>query len=321
MSHDIITIERISKRFRSGGSWLRPGHTQALDQVSLPLRQGRTLAVVGESGSGKSTLARLLLQLERPSAGAIRIAGRNDSADIADIPLRDYYRRVQMVFQDPYSSLNPRKPIWQIVTTALARRGGPSREARMRIAEQQLRAVGLGEQFLHVLPGALSGGQRQRVGIARALASQPEILVLDEPLSALDISVQAQILNLLLELQQRLRLTFVFISHDLSVVRHIADDVAVMYAGQLLEYGEAGAVIDSPRHPYTQALVASMPGRQDAKRAPPPPGELQTAAIGPSACAFAPRCAHAQARCSTQRPAMLALADRNAACFLIESLQ
>ena len=256
-SPTISTFNNLSKSFKVRQSFFSDDTFLAVDNVSLSLTRGRTLALVGESGSGKSTLARLLMQLDTPSRGTIFLAHDGQDININTIPLRHYYQRVQMVFQDPYASINPRKRVWQIITAAPSNFGDYSRTQLREIALQKLEEVGLGAQYLDTFPNALSGGQRQRVCIARALAAKPKLLVLDEPLSALDVSVQAQILNLLLELQQRLGLTYLFISHDLAVVRHIADDVAVMRAGQLVEYGPVEMVIDHPSHPYTQTLVAS----------------------------------------------------------------
>ncbi|MET0405901.1 MAG: oligopeptide/dipeptide ABC transporter ATP-binding protein, partial [Cystobacter sp.] len=307
----------VSKAFTVRKSFSTREKIQALDDVSLPLLRGRTLAVVGESGSGKSTLARLLMRLDEPTSGSLRLHHDGGFADIQGIAPLDYYRRVQMVFQDPYSSMNPRKRIWQTVTTALSNMRSCSGDEMMRIAEQQLKAVGLDSHYLKSFPHALSGGQRQRVCIARALVTQPELLVLDEPLSALDVSIQAQILNLLLELQQRLALTYLFITHDLAVVRHFADDVAVMYAGQLVEYGTVDAIIGAPRHPYTQTLVeSSMPGRRKARIVGG--DELNPPAGSRGGCNFMPRCAHAVAQCAQQRPPLKDLEDRKAACFLAE---
>ncbi|HEU4403942.1 MAG TPA: oligopeptide/dipeptide ABC transporter ATP-binding protein [Polyangiaceae bacterium] len=310
-----MTIEHVSKSFGVRKSLLSSVRVPALDDVSLPLRRGRVLALVGESGSGKSTLARLLMRLDEPSAGAIRIEQGTNEVDIASVPLREYYRRVQMVFQDPYASINPRKRIWQIVTAAASNLGTHAQGDMRRVAEENLDAVGIGHQHLDAFPNALSGGQRQRVCIARALAAKPELLVLDEPLSSLDVSIQAQILNLLLELQRRLGLTYLFISHDLAVVRHIADDVAVMYAGRLVEYGTVEAVIDAPSHPYTRALVASALGGADGKRGARARGELQAATLDQLGCNFLPRCDQADAQCQGQRPSMRAFPDRRVACF------
>ncbi|WNG17249.1 oligopeptide/dipeptide ABC transporter ATP-binding protein [Cystobacter fuscus] len=313
----IIEIDHVSKSFTVRKSFSTQERIQALDDVSLPLLRGRTLAVVGESGSGKSTLARLLMRLDQPTHGSIRMQHEGGFVDIGGISPKDYYRRVQMVFQDPYSSMNPRKRIWQTVTTALSNLRDCSRDEMMQIAERQLQAVGLDGHYLKAFPHALSGGQRQRVCIARAIVAQPEILVLDEPLSALDVSIQAQILNLLLELQQRLMLTYLFITHDLAVVRHFADDVAVMYAGQLVEYGTVDAIIGAPRHPYTRTLVeSSMPGRRKARVLSG--DELDKPAGIRKGCNFLPRCAHAVPQCAEQRPLLKVLEDRSAACFLAE---
>ncbi|MFR0687895.1 ATP-binding cassette domain-containing protein [Enterobacterales bacterium AE_CKDN230030158-1A_HGKHYDSX7] len=251
--HSILSFERVSKNF-PGPSGAPALH--AVRAVSMTVERGKTLAIVGESGSGKSTLARMLMRLEATSSGRILLDQEGSLRDISSISPQDFCRRVQMVFQDPYASLNGRKRIWEIVSDGatnlgLARTPGERRDT----AQQVLEAVGMSGSFLDAYPDRLSGGQRQRVSIARALASQPEILVLDEPLSALDVSVQAQIINLLLDLQARLGLTYLFISHDLAVVRHVADRVAVMCSGQLLEYGPVEEVIDNPRHPYSLELA------------------------------------------------------------------
>jgi len=261
MSHEVVVIDGLSKAFVARQSLFTKQSLQALDNVSLTLRHGHTVAVIGESGSGKSTLARLLMRLERPSSGNISLLHQGRLTDIESIRSREFYRRVQMVFQDPYSSMNPRKRIWQIVTKPLTNLSDCARANLREIAERELQAVGLGTQHVDAFPHQLSGGERQRVAIARAMTVKPDVLVLDEPLSALDVSIQAQILNLLLEFQQRMTLTSLFITHDLSVVSHIADDVAVLKAGQLVEYGPTAAVIAAPAHPYTQTLIANMPGR------------------------------------------------------------
>ncbi|HYO24104.1 MAG TPA: ATP-binding cassette domain-containing protein, partial [Lacipirellulaceae bacterium] len=261
MSSEVVVIDHLSKTFVARQSLFARREIRALADVSLRLRRGRTLAVVGESGSGKSTLARLLMRLERPSGGNIHLMHEGRLTDIEGLPPRAFYRRVQMVFQDPYASMNPRKRVWQIVTKPLTNLSDCRGDELRGIAERELQAVGLGPQYIDSFPHQLSGGQRQRVSIARAMATRPEVLVLDEPLSALDVSIQAQILNLLLELQQRTTITSMFITHDLAVVRHIADDVAVLCAGRLVEYGLTEAIIGAPEHLYTRALVANMPGR------------------------------------------------------------
>ncbi len=303
MTTNIMTVDRLSKSFRVRKSLFSSVRVQALDDVSLPLRRGRILALVGESGSGKSTLARLLMRLDEPSAGAIRIEQGTKDVDIGSVPLREYYKRVQMVFQDPYASLNPRKRIWKIVSTAASNLGTHSRDDLRRVAKESLDAVGLGHQYLDAFPNALSGGQRQRVCIARALAAKPEILVLDEPLSSLDVSIQAQILNLLLELQGQLGLTYLFISHDLAVVRHVADDVAVMYAGRLVEYGTVESVIDAPSHPYTKTLVGSALGGTDGRRGERARGELQAATGDRLGYNFLAAGEQADIQCQGQQPA------------------
>lgn len=261
MSSEVMVINSLSKTFVLRQSVFSRWRLQALDNVSLRLRHGRMLALIGESGSGKSTLARLLMRLERPSSGHIRFLHGGGLIDIDNLRPREFYRRVQLVFQDPYSSMNPRKKIWQIVTGPLRNLTGcPSGDLR-GIAARELAAVGLGSQYIDSFPYQLSGGERQRVAIARAMAVKPDVLILDEPLSGLDLSIQAQMLNLLLELQQRTSLTSLLITHDLAVVRHISDDVAVMRAGRLIEYGTTESVIRAPAHPYTQLLVANMRGR------------------------------------------------------------
>jgi len=275
MISSIATISHLSKSFPFRRSLFSRDAFVAVDDVSLVLRRGRTLALVGESGSGKSTIARLLMKLDTPSAGSIVLQHEGRAADIADIPAREYYRRVQMVFQDPYSSINPRKRVWQTVSSAPSHLGRLGRAALRDIAARGLEEVGLGTQYLDAYPDALSGGQRQRVCIARALALRPEILVLDEPLSSLDVSVQAQIVNLLLALQQRLGLTYLFISHDLAVVRHLADEVAVLRAGRLVECGGVENVIDVPRAAYTRTLVRSALGDHRASRLQPAGEELR----------------------------------------------
>ncbi|WP_299580480.1 ATP-binding cassette domain-containing protein [uncultured Microbulbifer sp.] len=255
----VLRVENLCKVFRLPGA-----HGQAfkaLNQLNLAVTRGRTLAVVGESGSGKSTMAQLVMKLQRPSAGRVSLRLDSGMRDIADLPARELYRKIQMVFQDPYASLNPRQRIWRIVSAPLCNYERLSRDERQQHALHYLQQVGLGEAQLHAFPHMLSGGQRQRVNIARALATKPEILILDEPLSALDVSVQAQIINLLLDLQRDLGLTYIFISHDLAVVRHFADQVLVMKSGDMVEWGDVDQVLENPAHVYTRQLLQSVPGR------------------------------------------------------------
>lgn len=255
----VLRVENLCKVFRLPGG--RRQAFKALNQLNLAVNRGRTLAVVGESGSGKSTMAQLIMKLQRPSAGRISLRMDSGMRDVADLPARDLYRKIQMVFQDPYASLNPRQRIWHIVSAPLCNYERLSRDEREQRALHYLQQVGLGEAQLHAFPHMLSGGQRQRVSIARALVTNPEILILDEPLSALDVSVQAQIINLLLDLQRDLGLTYIFISHDIAVVRHFADQVLVMKSGEMVEWGDVDQVLENPVQAYTRQLMHSVPGR------------------------------------------------------------
>jgi oligopeptide/dipeptide ABC transporter ATP-binding protein len=296
-----------------------PPSVRALNGVSLGIARGETLAVVGESGCGKSTLARALVRLVALDAGQIDFAGMDVRA-LHGEGLRRYNRRVQLVFQDPYGSLNPRMTVGQILGEALAvHHIVPSKDRPARIAEL-LSLVRLPADATDRLPHHFSGGQRQRIAIARALAVEPELLIADEVVSALDVSVQAQILNLLLELQQRLGLAILFVSHDLRVVRHLAHRVAVMYLGRIVEIGPADVVFDSPQHPYTQALLRAapklVPGRRNRDTAIV--GELPSPLAIPAGCPFHPRCPNVMAHCRTTVPVTTALPRRHqVSCHLV----
>lgn len=255
----VLRTENLGKTFRLPGEGNRD--FAALDRLNLTLGRGQTLAVVGESGSGKSTMAKLIMKLQRPTAGRISVRLDHEIRDIAQLQAQDLYRKIQMVFQDPYASLNPRKRVWRILSAPLCNYENLDRVERQTLALRYLQKVGLGEAQLHAFPHMLSGGQRQRVNIARALVTDPEILILDEPLSALDVSVQAQIINLLLDLQRDLGLTYLFISHDLEVVRHFADQVLVMQSGRMVEWGGVEQVLENPAKDYTRQLLRSVPGR------------------------------------------------------------
>jgi peptide/nickel transport system ATP-binding protein len=302
-----------------------PPRLRALHGVSFAVGAGQSFAVVGESGCGKSTLARTVLALETPSAGTVRLFGR-DLFALAPRELRAMRRHVQMVFQDPYGSLDPRRKVGWIIAEPLdALEGGQGAgERRDRIAEALI-SVGLKPGDAEKFPHEFSGGQRQRIAIARALVTRPELIVADEPVSALDVSVQAQVLNLMIDLQERLGLSYLFISHDLAVVRHIAEGVAVMYLGRIVEQGPTAAVFGYPLHPYTRALLEAVPqvGSARRRRRATLSGEAPGAAPGSGAeqeaagCPFAPRCPLAEVSCHVEAPALRSHGGgRKAACHL-----
>ncbi len=286
---------------------------RAVDGVSLRVPAGACFGIVGESGCGKSTLARMMLGLMAPSSGEIRVDGRS----LAEMPRRERARLIQPVFQDPFSSLNPKRRIGDIVGLPLAAQGIGRAERRLRVGEM-LEQVGLRGEIAGRLPAQLSGGQRQRVAIARALVLRPRIVVCDEPTSALDVSVQAQILNLLADLRREMALTVVFISHNLAVVEHICDTVAVMYLGRIVERAPVEALFAAPRHPYTRALLASVLAPQTGRELPDV--GLGDSAPDPSAippgCRFHPRCPSAAAACATTTPVARATGERLVECLL-----
>lgn len=300
---------------------LQPVQTvRALDGVSFTLAAGRTLAVVGESGCGKSTLARLLTLIEPPTSGALALLGDDCSASTA-AQRREAQRRVQMVFQNPYGSLNPRQKIGAILAEPLKIHTKLDAAAREAAVRALMTRVGLRSEHHDRYPHMFSGGQRQRVAIARALMLRPAVVVADEPVSALDVSIQAQVLNLLLELQEETGVAYVFISHDLAVVRHIADEVLVMYLGRAVEQGPADAVFSAPRHPYTRALLAAAPRLDagDSERVPLR-GELPSPLSPPAGCAFHTRCPFADGECAQSRPAPRIVDGRLVACHHAERI-
>jgi oligopeptide transport system ATP-binding protein len=300
------------------------GEVKAVDKVSLQLRRGETLGVVGESGCGKSTLAKLLVGLETPTSGDIAVQGQNLSK-LSSRALTRARRNIQMVFQDPYTSLNPRMTVGDIVGEpfAIHPEVAPARDRRRRVQEL-LDLVGLNPDHINRYPHQFSGGQRQRIGIARSLALKPEILICDEPVSALDVSIQAQVVNLLEELQNELGLAYIFIAHDLSVVRHISDRVAVMYLGKLVEIGQDTDIYDHPTHPYTQALLSAVPVPDPTLRGHRDQivleGDVPSPANPPSGCRFRTRCWKAQEVCAIEVPALTVRPGSNhpSACHFAE---
>ncbi|MEE4301977.1 MAG: oligopeptide/dipeptide ABC transporter ATP-binding protein [Pseudomonadales bacterium] len=299
MTEALVTARALRQTFRAA----RGAEVSAVDGVDLDIEAGRTLALVGESGCGKTTLGRMLALLRPPTSGSLRIAGE-ETTTLSRRGLRAQRRQVQMVFQDPVAALNPRHPVEAILSEPLENHvPGPRAAHRARIVEL-LEAVGLSERDLRRYPHEFSGGQRQRITLARALVLQPAFVVADEPVSALDVSVQSQILNLLVTLRERFGLTYLFISHDLAVVHHIADEVAVMYLGRIVERAPRAVLYDAPAHPYTKALLASVPRIRAGKRRlgrvldGDPPSPLAP----PPGCRFHPRCPHATERCRSEVP-------------------
>lgn len=318
----LLEAEGLTRHYLVARGWFgQPAKVRALEGVSFTLQPRRTLAVVGESGCGKSTLARQLALVETPTSGALRLWGR----DLVRAGQRERYeahRYIQMVFQNPYSSLNPRQKIGRILEEPLITNTLLPPQARREKVLEMMARVGLRPEYHDRYPHAFSSGQRQRIAIARALMPRPTVVVADEPVSALDVSIQAQVLNLLLDLQDEMGIAYVFVSHDLGVVRHIADEVLVMYLGRAVEHGPRDAVFAHPCHPYTRALLAARP-RLDPARRPqcaPLAGELPSPLAPPSGCAFHTRCSLATDECRQLCPELRPLHGRMVACHQAEQL-
>jgi oligopeptide transport system ATP-binding protein len=318
----LLEVRNLVMHFKVGrGLFGPPGVVRAVDGVSFTLARGETLGLVGESGCGKTTTGRCVLQLEKPTSGEVVFEGRNlVGMDAAE--LRKVRNRIQVIFQDPYSSLNPRMTVGQIIAEPIAVHGlEPDPQARAQRVQSLLVRVGLLPQHAYRYPHELSGGQRQRVGVARALAMQPSLIICDEPVSALDVSIQAQIINLLAELQSDFGLSYLFVAHDLAVVRHISDRIAVMYLGKIVEIASRRDLYEAPTHPYTRALLSAVPIPDPALEATRErqvlAGEVPSPLNPPSGCVFHPRCPLAVERCRREVPQLKAIASgHEAACHL-----
>ena len=322
MTAPVLEVEGLTKHFpvergilRRPVAWVR-----AVDGVDFAIAPGETLCLVGESGCGKSTVARLVLRLTEPSSGAIRLGGTDITA-LSEAEMAPWRRRVQMVFQDPYASLNPRLRVGQIVGEPLENFERLSAAERADRVGAILAKVGLRPEAATRYPFEFSGGQRQRIGIARALALRPDLIVADEPVSALDVSVQAQVLNLLMDLQEEFGLAFLFVSHDLAVVEHIGHRIAVMYLGKIVEIGPKDEVLSAPKHPYTQALIAAapLPDPRARRERLVLEGDVPSPLNPPPGCRFHTRCPFALPRCREEEPRLKAVgAGHSAACHLLD---
>ncbi|MEN8663364.1 MAG: dipeptide ABC transporter ATP-binding protein [Polycyclovorans sp.] len=315
----LLRVRGLKKYFGGSGWPRRKPPLKAVDGVDLDLAAGHTLALVGESGCGKSTLARAILRLHEPTGGEVWLDG-TPVTGIGRAALRARRREMQIIFQDPYASLNPRRSVGQTLDEPLSVHRWGNRATRQARVNELLEVVGLRPAMANRYPHEFSGGQRQRIGIARALALSPKLIVADEAVSALDVSVQAQILNLLNDIRERFGVGYLFISHDLAVVRHLADRVAVMYLGRIVEEADTADLFRQPRHPYTEALLSAVPVPDPTRHAGRIvlPGDLPSPSAPPSGCPFHPRCPKAVARCSTEVPALRTMDDgARVACHLV----
>ena len=314
----MIRVENLEKRFRvKTGAFGKKGVVHAVNGVSLDIGKGETVGLVGESGCGKSTLGRTILKVWEPDAGRIYCDGE-DITNLSRRQMQPYRRRMQMIFQDPYASLNPRFTVGELIAEPMKIYGLCDPKEQTERVQALLQIVGLKPDHIRRYPHEFSGGQRQRIGIARALALDPEFIVCDEPISALDVSIQAQIVNLLERIQAERGISYLFIAHDLTMVRHISRRIGVMYMGSLVEMGEADPICDEPLHPYTRVLMAAVPQPDPitARSQPyiPPDGEVPSPIDLPPGCPFAPRCPYATARCREEKPALRDVGGRKVAC-------
>ncbi len=316
----ILSVQGLTKNYELGTAFSKGRDVvHAVENIDLEVIEGETLGIVGESGCGKSTLGRMIVRLEKPTAGEIFFEGENLSRQKGR-KFRQLRRRFQMIFQDPYASLNPRRQIGKIVEEPLRIHGVGKTERRV-IARDLLTRVGLDEDAYEKYPHEFSGGQRQRVVIARALALQPRLIVADEPVSALDVSIQAQVLNLFKDLQAEFKLTYIFIAHDLGVVRYVSDRIAVMYLGKIVELAPAEELYQNPSHPYTRALLSANPrmGSEDKRERIILKGDIPNPINKPDGCAFNPRCPKVQDICRTKSPELIQLGNRQVACHFPEN--
>lgn len=311
MTHPLLKVEHLIKKFpiRSGLLRRHTGDVHAVSDIHLELKAGETLALVGESGCGKSTLGRTIMKIYEPTSGRIMFEGQ-DVSQLKGPKLMAFRKNVQMVFQDPFSSLNPRRTVASIIEQPLLIHGTPEAIRRQRV-QYLLDKIGLGPWAQNRYPHEFSGGQRQRIAIARAIALSPKLVIADEPVSALDVSVRSQILNLMADLKDEMDIAYLFISHDLSVVHHMADQVAVMYLGRIVERGDRQAIFTSPQHPYTRALLAAnpLPGRGKMRHRAVLTGDVPSPVTPPTGCGFHPRCPFAREECKKEVPTLRALHD------------
>ncbi|WP_171176629.1 ABC transporter ATP-binding protein [Ruegeria sp. HKCCD8929] len=318
----MVTIRNLTRTFDVSKPWLNrvlerlPKQTlTAVSDVTFEIEEKTVYALVGESGSGKSTIGKILVGLLPPSNGAVEVEGVDLAHETDKAVLSDLRSNIQMIFQDPYASLNPRWRVKDIIVEPVRARGGKVE----RLAEKLLEQVGLSALDADKFPHQFSGGQRQRICVARALASEPRLIVCDEPTSALDVSVQAQVLNLMSDLKENLGLTYLFISHDLTVVRHMADRIGVLYLGQLVEEASPDTLFETPKHPYTQMLLAAAPKLdQFGREEEPPQGEIPDPINPPPGCVFNPRCPLAADRCRSERPVLRRVGETRVACHMVE---